>query len=188
MGVSPEELLARLGIRTEFYAADDAVIFGAVNDKERAIAFAVDRRSGNFRWRVENISGWVMAPPIVWGGLCILGTSVADMTRREGGGKFAAVSWRRGGVLYAFEALKGAVRFWDERTGVVRETPRVEGDILIVEGEIRLGGFENEAPWSASAEVESRFSLPEGRLRARRIRGEAPPGYFEGEPPPGAWR
>lgn len=188
MSVSPEELLARLGVQAEFYTADEAVVFGAVNDKERAIAFAVDRRSGNFRWRVENISGWVIAPPIVWGGLCILGTSVADMKRQEQGGSFAAVSWQRGGVLYAFEALKGAVHFWDERTGVVRKSPRVEEDTLIVEGEIRRGGFENEAPWSSSAEVESRFLLPGGALAGRRTRGEVPPGYFEGEPPPGEWR
>ncbi len=187
MPIPPEELLARLGVHTELFAADEGSIFAVLNDKDRGHFFAVDRERGNFRWRVENTAGWVIAPPLIWRDLFIVGTSTADMRRREEGGVFATVSWRRGGSLYAFEAADGAVRFWDERTGVVRETPRVEGEALVVEGEVRVGGFREEKPWSASAQVESRFALPSGRLEGRRVRGEVPEGYFKGEPAPERW-
>jgi len=187
MPVSPEELLARLGVHTPLYAADEGGIFAALNDQDRGHFFALDRGSGNFRWRVENVAGWVIAPPLIWGGLYIVGTSTADMRRREEGGPYATVRWSRGGAVYAFEAEGGALRFWDERTGIVRETPRVEGEVLIVEGEVRVGGFREEEPWSASAGVESRFALPAGRLLGRRVRGEAPPDYFAGEPGPAPW-
>ncbi len=187
MATSPEELMKRLGVLTPLYAADDGGIFAAVNDKERGYFFAIDRGSGAFRWRVENASGWVIAPPLIAGDLYIIGTSTAGMDRREEGGEFATVAWHRGGAVYAFEAAGGKVRFWDELTGVVRETPRVEGDELIVEGEIRLGGFRDEAPWSSSAEVESRFALPSGRLIRRRARGDVRPEHFPGGPPPEKW-
>ena len=187
MAITPEELMKRLGVLTPLYAADDEGIFAALNDKERGYFFAIDRGSGAFRWRVENASGWVIAPPLIAGDLYIIGTSTAGMDRREEGGEFATVAWHRGGAVYAFEAAGGKVRFWDELTGVVRETPRVEGDELIVEGEIRLGGFRNEEPWSSSAEVESRFALPSGRLIRRRARGDVRPEHFPGEPPPEKW-
>ena len=50
-----------------------------------------------------------------------------------------------------------------------------------------IGGFRNDAPWSSSAEVESRFALPSGELISRRARGDVRPEDFSGEPPPGAW-
>ncbi|MBI2132177.1 MAG: hypothetical protein HYT99_05090, partial [Candidatus Tectomicrobia bacterium] len=179
--IPAEELLTRLGVHTPLYAASGAHIFAALNGRDRGRFFAVDRERGNFLWRVENAAGWVIAPPLIWEDLFIVGTSTAGMRRREEGGAFAQVDWKRGGALYAFEAGDGAVRFWDERTGVVRVTPRVEAGILVVEGEVRSGGFREETPWSASAQVESRFALPSGRLLGRRLRGEAPEGYFKGE-------
>lgn len=185
--IPAEELLTRLGVHTPLYAASGRHIFAALNGRDRGRFFAVDRERGNFLWRVENAAGWVIAPPLIWEDLFIVGTSTADMRRREEGGAFAQVDWKRGGALYAFEAGDGAVRFWDERTGVVRETPRVEAGVLVVEGEVRSGGFRDDAPWSASAQVESRFALPSGRLLGRRLRGEAPEGYFKGEPAPAAW-
>ncbi len=187
MRVPPEELLERLGVHTPLYAVDQRRIFAVLNDREKGHFFAVDRESGNFCWRVENASGWVMAPPLIWGDLYVVGTSEAQMNREECGGEFATVDWKRGGSLYAFAAEDGAVRFWDERTGVVRDTPRVEGDVLVVEGEIRVGGFREGEAWSSSAEVESRFGLTQERLLSRRVRGEVPPGYFQGEEPPAAW-
>ncbi|MEE9275610.1 MAG: PQQ-binding-like beta-propeller repeat protein [bacterium] len=188
MPVSPDELLLRLGVHTPLYAADERSIFAALNDKDGGVFFAVDRESGNFRWRVENASGWAVASPLIWEDLFIIGTSTAEMrSRREEGAALATVDWKRGGALYSFEAADGKVRFWDERTGIVRETPRVEEGVLIVEGEIRTGGFREEAPWSVSARVESRFALPGGRLLGRRVRGEAPPDYFPGEPAPAGW-
>lgn len=187
MTISPEELMTRLGVLTSLFSADDRSIFAALNDKDRGHFFAIDRESGNFRWRVENAVGWVIAPPMIWQDLYIVGTSAAEMDRQERGGSYATVDWRRGGSVYAFEAESGNVRFWDERTGIVRQTPRVEGDVLTVEGEIRVGGFQNEAPWSSSAKVESRFALPTGQLIGRRARGDLRPEYFPGEPMPDAW-
>lgn len=187
MTISPEEMMTRLGVLTTLWAADDAAIFGAINDKERGRFFAIDRASGNFRWRLESPSGWAVAAPLIWGDLCIAGTSVADMSRSEGGGEFATVDWRRGGAVFAFEAQGGEVRFSDERCGVVRQTPRAGGDTLIVEGEIRVGGFRNDEPWSASTEVESLFALPSGRLIGRRARGAIRPEDFPGEPVPEMW-
>ena len=137
-------------------------------------------KSGNFRWRVENTAGWVIAPPLIWGDLYIVGTSSAEMRREEKGGPFATVDWKRGGSVYAFGASDGAVQFWDEKTGVVRTTPEVEDGALIVEGEIRVGGFQDEEPWSSSCEVESRFSLSTKRLLARRVRGRCPFRVFRG--------
>lgn len=187
MAIPPDELLRRLGVHTPLYAADAEGIFAVLNDQEKGHFFAVDRGSGDFRWRVANTAGWVIAPPLIWEDLYIVGTSRAEMRREERGGPFARVDWKREGAVYAFGAGDGAARFWDERTGVVRESPRVEDGVLIVEGEVRVGGFRDEDPWSSSAEVESRFSLREGRLLSRRARGEAPPGYFRGEAPPAAW-
>ncbi|MDE0332546.1 MAG: hypothetical protein OXL41_11820 [Nitrospinae bacterium] len=187
MTIPPDELLERLGVHTSLYAADEKGIFAVLNDQEKGHFFAVDRESGNFRWRVANTAGWVIAPPLIWGDLYIVGTSNAEMRREEKGGLFATVDWKRGGSVYAFGASDGAVHFWDEKTGVVRSTPREEDGVLIVEGEIRMGGFQNEEPWSSSAEVESRFSLITKRLTARRVRGDVPSGYFEGEAPPTEW-
>lgn len=187
MAIPPDELLKRLGVHTPLYAADDEGIFAVLNDREKGHFFAVDRGRGDFRWRIENSSGWVVAPPLIWRDLYIVGTSEARMKREEKGGPFASVDWKRGGSVYAFGAGDGAARFWDERTGVVRSAPRAEDGVLIVEGEIREGGFRDGEPWSSSAEVESRFSLADGRLIARRARGEIPAGYFRGEAPPAAW-
>ena len=187
MTIPPDELLERLGVHTSLYASDDKGIFAALNDQEKGHFFAVDRESGNFRWRVENTAGWVIAPPLIWEDLYIVGTSKAEMKREEKGGHYATVDWKRGGSVYAFSANDGAVQFWDEKTGVVRDTPRVEVDVLIVEGEIRVGGFQDEEPWSSSAEVESRFSLANTRLISRRVRGDVPPGYFQGEASPQEW-
>lgn len=188
MAISPDEALRRLGVHTPLYAASEEGIFAVLNDQQKGHFFAVDRASGNFRWRVENASGWVVAPPLIWEDFYIAGTSRAEMRREEGGGRFATVDWERGGAVYAFAAPDGAVRFWDDRCGVVRETPRIEDGVLIVEGEIRAGGFRDEAPWSSSAHVESRFSLRRRRLISRRARGDVPPGYFAGEAPPAEWR
>ena len=185
--IPPDELLERLGVHTSLYASDEKGIFAALNDQEKGHFFAVDRESGNFRWRVENTAGWVIAPPLIWGDLYIVGTSRVAMKREEKGGPFAAVDWKREGAVYAFGANDGAVQFWDEKSGVVRNTPKVEDGVLIVEGEIRVGGFQSEEPWSSSAEVESRFSLTKKRLIARRVRGDVPPGYFRGEAPPTEW-
>ena len=185
--IPPDELLERLGVHTPLYAADEEGIFAVLNDQQKGHFFAVDRESGNFRWRVENTAGWVIAPPLIWGDLYIVGTSSAEMRREEKGGSFATVDWKRGGSVYAFEASDGTVRFWDEKTGVVRDSPRIEDAVLIVEGEIRVGGFQDEEPWSSSAEVESRFSLTTNRLIARRVRGDVPSGYFEGEALPTEW-
>lgn len=185
--IPPEELLERLGVHTSLYSADDDGIFAVLNDQQKGHFFAVDRASGNFRWRVENTAGWVIAPPLIWEDIYIVGTSSAEMKREEKGGTFATVDWKRGGSVYAFGAIDGAVRFWDDRTGVVRNTPEVEDDALIVEGEVRVGGFQDEEPWSSSCEVESRFSLTTKRLIARRVRGDVPSGYFEGEAPPTEW-
>lgn len=185
--IPPDELLEHLGVHTPLYAADEKGIFAVLNDQEKGHFFAVDRESGNFRWRVENTAGWVIAPPLIWGDFYIVGTSSAEMRREEKGGPFATVDWKRGGSVYAFGASDGAVRFWDEKTGVVRDSPRVEDAVLIVEGEIRVGGFQDEEPWSSSCEVESRFSLISKRLIARRVRGDVPSGYFEGETPPTEW-
>ena len=185
--IPPDELLERLGVHTSLYAADEKGIFAVLNDQEKGHFFAVDREIGNFRWRVENTAGWVIAPPLIWGDLYIVGTSSVAMKREEKGGPFATVDWKRGGAVYAFGANDGAVEFWDEKSGVVRSTPRVEDGVLIVEGEIRVGGFQDEEPWSSSAEVESRFSLMDKRLIARRVRGDVPPGYFQGESPPVEW-
>lgn len=185
--IPPDELLERLGVHTSLYAADEKGIFAVLNDQEKGHFFAVDREIGNFRWRVENTAGWVIAPPLIWGDLYIVGTSSVAMKREEKGGPFATVDWKRGGAVYAFGANDGAVEFWDEKSGVVRSTPRVEDGVLIVEGEIRVGGFQDEEPWSSSAEVESRFSLMDKRLIARRVRGDVPPGYFQGESPPAEW-
>lgn len=188
MSISPEELMTRLGVLTPLFSADEQGIIAAINDKDRGHVFAIDRESGNFRWRVENVSGWVIAPPLIWKDLYILGTSTVEMARQEKDEPYATVDWSRGGSIYAFEAENGRARFWDERTGVVRETPRVEGDVLIVEGEIRIGGFRNEEPWSSSAEVESRFALPSGQLIGRQARGDVRPEYFPGEPVPELWK
>lgn len=185
--IPPDELLERLGVHTPLYASDEKGIFAALNDQEKGHFFAVDRESGNFRWRVENTAGWVIAPPLIWGDLYIVGTSRVAMKREEKGGPFAAVDWKREGAVYAFGANDGAVQFWDEKSGVVRNTTKVEDGVLIVEGEIRVGGFQSEEPWSSSAEVESRFSLTKKRLIARRVRGDVPPGYFRGEAPPTEW-
>ena len=185
--IPPDELLEHLGVHTSLYAADETGIFAVLNDQEKGHFFAVDRKSGNFRWRVENTAGWVIAPPLIWGDLYIVGTSSAEMRRKEKGGPFATVDWKRGGSVYAFGASDGAVRFWDEKTGVVRNAPEIEDGVLIVEGEIRVGGFQDEEPWSSSCEVESRFSLTTKRLIARRVRGDVPSGYFEGEAPPTEW-
>ena len=141
MVISPEELMTRLGVLTPLFSADERGIIAALNDKDRGHVFAIDRESGNFRWRVENVSGWVIAPPLIWEDLYILGTSTVQMARQEKDEPYATVDWSRGGSIYAFEAESGRARFWDERTGVVRETPRIDGDVLIVEGEIRIGGF-----------------------------------------------
>ncbi len=188
MATPPDEVLRRLGVHTPLYAASAEGIFAVLNDPEKGHFFAVDRGSGNFRWRVENASGWVIAPPLIWEDLYIVGTSRVEMKREEEeGGPFATVDWKRGGSVYAFAAADGAVRFWDDKSGVVRETPRIEDGVLIVEGEIRAGGFRDEAPWSSSAHVESRFSLTNRRLIARRARGDVPPGYFQGEAPPAEW-
>ena len=171
----PDELLKRLGVYTSLYAANENGIFAVLNDQEKGHFFAVDRQSGNFRWRVENTAGWVIAPPLIWENLYIVGTSRAEMMREEKGGLFATVDWKRGGSVYAFDANDGSVQFWDEKTGVVRGTPIVEDDVLIVEGEIRVGGFRDEESWSSSAEVESRFSLKTKRLIDRpRERGRSP--------------
>ena len=183
----PDELLKRLGVYTSLYAANEKGIFAVLNDQEKGHFFAVDRNSGNFRWRVENTAGWVIAPPIIWEDLYIVGTSRAEMKREEKGGLFATVDWKRGGSVYAFDEKDGSVHLWDEKTGVVRKTPIVDDDVLIVEGEIRIGGFRDDEPWSSSTEVESRFSLIKKRLINRRVRGDVPPGYFEGEAPPTEW-
>lgn len=188
MAISPEELMTRLGVLTPLFAADERGIFAALNDKDRGHFFAIDRESGNFRWRVENASGWVIALPLIWRDLYIAGTSAAGMSRSEDGGPYAIVDWQRGGTLYAFESESGKVRFWDERTGIIRQTPRVEGELLIIEGEIRIGGFRDEAPWSTSAEVESRYALPSGRLIGRRARGDVRSEYFPDEPEPELWK
>ena len=185
--IPPDELLKRLGVHSLLYATDEKGIFAVLNDQEKGHFFAVDRESGNFRWRVENTAGWVIAPPLIWQDLYIVGTSRAEMKREEKGGPFATVDWKRGGSVYAFGASDGAVQFWDEKSGVVRNTPRVEDGVLIVEGEIRVGGFHDEEPWSSSAEVESRFSLTKKSLITRRVRGNVPPGYFQGEAPPREW-
>lgn len=185
--IPPDELLERLGVHTSLYAADEKGIFAVLNDQEKGHFFAVDRGVGNFRWRVENSAGWVIAPPLIWRDFYIVGTSSAEMRREERGGTFATVDWKRGGSVYAFGASDGAVRFWDEKTGVVRDTPSVEDGVLIVTGEIRVGGFQDEEPWSSSCMVESRFSLTTKRLIARRVRGDVPSGYFEGEAPPTEW-
>ncbi len=187
MTISPEELMTRLGVLTPLFSADERGIFAALNDRERAHFFAINRESGGFRWRVENASGWVIAPPLIWRDLYIVGTSAAEMERQDKDAPYATVNWRRGGAVYAFEADSGAVRFWDEHTGIVRQTPRIEGDVLVVEGEIRVGGFRDEAPWSSSAEVESRFALPSGGLLGRRARGDVRPDYFPGGPMPEEW-
>ena len=187
MTIPPDELLERLGVHTSLYAADEKGIFAVLNDQEKGHFFAVDRASGNFRWRVENTAGWVMASPLIWRDLYIVGTSSAEMRREEQGGPFATVNWKRGGSVYVFGANDGAVQFWDDKSGVVRNTPKEEDGVLIVEGEIRVGGFQDEEPWSLSAEVESRFSLINKRLIARRVRGDVPPGYFDGEAPPTEW-
>jgi len=182
--ISPEEMMTRLGVLTPLWAADDAAIFGAVNDNERARFFAIDRVSGNFCWRLNSPAGWAVAAPLIWGDLCIVGTSVANMSRSEGGGEFTTVDWRRGGAVFALEAQSGEIHFSDEHCGVVRETPRVEGDILIIAGEIRVGGFRNDEPWSTSTELESRFALPSGQLIGRRARGALCPEDFPDEPLP----
>ncbi len=187
MAISPDVLLKRLGVHTRLYAADEKGIFAILNDQEKGHFFAVDRASGNFRWRVENTSGWVIAPPLIWKDVYVVGTSGVEMKREEKGGSLATVDWKRGGSVYAFDARDGAVRFWDERVGVVRDTPRTEADVLFVEGEIRLGGFRDGEAWSSSARVESRFSLTDELLIARRVRGKAPAGYFQGEVSPTEW-
>ena len=187
MAIPPEELMTRLGALTPLFAADERGIFAALNDKDRGHFFAIDRESGNFRWRVENASGWVIALPLIWRDLYIIGTSAVEMDNQEKGGPYATVDWRRGGSIYAFEAESGKVRFWDEWAGIIRQTPRVEGEVLIVEGEIRVGGFREEAPWSSSAEVESRYALPTGGLIGRRARGDLRPEYFPGEAVPEEW-
>ncbi|MBT3351089.1 MAG: hypothetical protein HOJ95_06035 [Nitrospinaceae bacterium] len=184
MTISPEEIMTRMGVFTPLWAADDGVICGAVNDKECGRFFAIDRESGNFRWRLDSPAGWAVAAPLIWGDFCIAGTSVADMNRSEEGGQFATVNWRRGGAVLAIEIQSGEVRFLDLRCGVVRETPRAEGDTLVVSGEIRVGGFRDDEPWSASTEVESRFDLPSGRLIGRRAKGALRPEDFPGEPAP----
>lgn len=185
--IPPDELLERLGVQTSLYAADEKGIFAVLNDQEKGHFFAVDRESGNFRWRVENTAGWVIAPPLIWGDLYIVGTSSVAMNREEKGGPFATVDWKREGAVYAFGANDGAVQFWDEKSGVVRNIPRVEDGVLIVEGEIRVGGFQDEEPWSSSCDVESCFSLITKRLITRRVRGDVPSGYFEGESSPMEW-
>ncbi len=187
MTISPDEMMTRLGVFSPLYVADEASIFGVRNDQEGGMFFAIDRARGNFRWRIDCPAGWVLAPPLIRGGLLIAGTSVADMNRSESEGQYATVNWRRSGAVFAFGVDDGEVRFSDMRTGVVRETPVAEGDTLIVRGEIRLGGFRNDEPWSSSAEVESRFALPSGRLIGRRARGDVRPEDFPGEPPPEAW-
>jgi hypothetical protein len=185
--ISPEELMTRLGVLTRLYAASEETVFGALNDKDSGLFFAIARAGGNFLWRAESPVGWALSPPLLWGGLCIAGTSTAGMSRSEDGGEFATVDWRRGGAVIAFGAGDGEVCFIDERCGIVRETPRAEGDTLIVRGEIRIGGFRDEQPWSSSAEIESRFALPSGELISRRARGDLRPEDFSGEPPPEAW-
>ncbi len=187
LSISPEELLKRLEVDTPLFAADEKGIFAALNDKDSGIFFAVDRRTENFRWRVENVSGWAVAPPLIWQDLYIIGTSVANMNRGEVKDNFAEISWSRGGVCYAFDAMSGKMQFWDDRTGIIRKTPRVIFETLIVEGEIRVGGFRQGEQWSASGEIESKFDLPRGKLQGRRVRGSIPEGYFRGESPSLPW-
>ncbi len=187
MTISPDEMMTRLGVFSPLHVVDETSIFGVINDQERGLFFAIDRASGNFRWRTGSPAGWVLAPPLILSGLLIAGTSIADMNRSESGGEYATVNWRRSGAVFAFGVDDGEVRFSDMRTGVVRETPVAEGDTLIVRGEIRLGGFRNDEPWSSSAEVESRFALPSGRLIGRRARGDVRPEDFPDELPPEKW-
>jgi len=173
--ISPEDLMARLGVLTQLYAADEEFVFGVLNDKESGLFFSIGRATGNILWRVESPAGWVLSSPLLWGEICIAGTSMADVIRRGEDGDCSTVSWRRGGAVIAFGVEDGKLRFLDKHCGTVRETPFVEGNVLLVQGEIRTGGFRNHEPWMNSTEVESRFALPSGNLISRRPCGDLDP-------------
>ena len=146
MRVPPEELLERLGVHTPLYAVDQRRIFAVLNDREKGHFFAVDRESGNFCWRVENASGWVMAPPLIWGDLYVVGTSEAQMNREECGGEFATVDWKRGGSLYAFAAEDGAVRFGTKERAWCAIRPGLRGTSSSWREKFGWGAFAREKP------------------------------------------